>query len=631
MAEAAWNPDDDFLRSSNIARFMARHGFASHHELQEAWVSDPVWFWATVADTFELTWYERPARTLDASDGAPWARWFPGGVTNLVEWCVERHPDDALALVAETESGDVRRLTYADLSALVAEVAGGLRALGVARGDRVGILLPLGPEAIASLYACAKIGAIAVPFFSGYGADAVADRLRDAGADLLIAADGFRRRGRAIDLAATAELAARAAGTGRVVVWPLLAAPGASPFMDAAPVVRCERLPAEHPFLIAYTSGTTGRPKGAVHVHGGFPLKAAAEIALNCDQRDGELLFWPTDPGWIMAPLTALGAAVRGQALLLYDGAPDHPAPSRIAEMIARHGVVIFGTSPSFVRSVMKRADHGFDRGLPSLRVLASSGEPWNETAWRWYFERVGGTRCPVVNLAGGTEAGSLLGVTPVLPIAPCGFNSPCPGIDADVFASDGTPAAPGEIGELVVRQPWPGRTHGFWNDRSRYLQAYWSRWTDVWVHGDWASCDVEGSWFLRGRSDDTMMIAGKRVGPAEVESVLTDHPAVVDAAAVSIPEEIKGESIVCLVVARDGSSSLEDQLRMAVADKLGKAFVPAAVYVVPALPRTRNGKIVRRLIRDALVGCEGGDLSSIENPEVVHDIRRLSGVTAGI
>jgi acetyl-CoA synthetase len=623
--EAAWEPDADFLTHSNVARFKARHGLGSYEELQRASTTDPEWFWSAVVEDLGFQWYRRPERVLDHSAGNAWPRWFPGGVTNLVASCVDRHDPDRLAYVWEGEDGATRRVSFGELRALVSRIAGGLRSAGVGEGDRVGLFLPLVPEAFASLYACAKIGAIAVPVFSGFAADAVAARLRHAEAKVLITADAFSRRGNVIAMRAVAEAAAASApSVRRVVVWSRLGDGDWEAFLDAEPATESQPVASDHPFLLAYTSGTTGMPKGAVHTHAGFPLKSATEVVYHLDQRDGELLFWTTDLGWIVAPLIALGGGMAGRPLLLYDGAPDHPTAARVAELVDRHSVALLGASPTWARAVMRRPDHGFERPPASLRVLGSTGEPWNEAPWRWFFESVGGSRCPVVNLAGGTEAGSLLGVAPIRPLKPRSFNTPCLGIDADVFRGDGRPAAAGELGELVVKQPWLGQTKGFWRDDARYLETYWRRWPHVWAHGDWASKDAEGFWYLHGRSDDTIMVGGKRVGPAEVESALSSHPRVLDCAAVGVDHELKGEAIWCFVVLRDGEEPFEDELRALVGERLGRAFAPERVLAVPALPRTRNAKVVRRAIREAVTGAPSGDQSSLENPEAVVELRRL-------
>lgn len=629
--DVAWYPDSDFLTSSNVAGLADRLGFDSYEQLQRASIDDIEWFWAAVADDVGFEWYRRPERTLDSSRGNAWPEWFPGGMTNLVLSCVDRHPGERLAYIWESEEGAVRTMSFGELSTLVSAIAGGLRAGGIKSGDRIGIYMPLVPEALASLYACAKLGAIAVPMFSGLAADAVAARLRLAEATLLITADAFPRRGRRIEMRRIAEEAAAASTVERVIVWPRLEGGNWQDFLGADPVEDAEPLPSNHPFLLTYTSGTTGVPKGAVHTHVGLPLKAATEIIYHADQRDGEPFFWMTDLGWIVAPLVALGAGMGGQPMVLYDGAPDHPGRSRVAELVDKHSVAILGASPTWVRSLMRSPDHGFDRPSPSLRVLASSGEPWNEAPWRWFFERVGGSRCPIVNLAGGTEAGSILGVATTRPLKPCSFNTPCLGVDADVVAPDGRPVEPDALGELVVKQPWVGQTRGFWRDDARYQATYWSRWPETWVHGDWASRDSDGYWYLHGRSDDTINIAGKRIGPAEVESVLAADDRVLDCAVVGVPHEVKGEAIWCFVVLSDAADgNAEEDLSALVGARLGRSFGPERVLAVPQLPRTRTAKVVRRAIRAAVTGGETGDLSSVENPEAIDAIRLLAAPKAG-
>jgi len=631
-ADLAWQPSDDFLTNSRLARLTTRLGFGSYDELRRASIAEIEWFWGAVADDLGFDWLEPPNRVLDRSRGNPWPDWFPGGVTNLVLSCVDRHDPTRVAYVWEGEEGAVRTMSFGELSALVSAIAGGLRAHGVGSGDRVGLYLPLVPEALASLFACAKVGAVAVPMFSGFAPDAVAARLRLAEARLLLTADGFYRRGRAVDLRAAARQAARdAPSVEHVVVVPRLGErdAGWEAFLGSDPVHEPEPVPASHPFLLTFTSGTTGTPKAAVHTHAGLPLKSATEVGYHADQRDGELFFWMTDLGWIVAPLVALGTGMLGQPMFLYDGAPDYPGPGRIADLVARHSVAILGVSPTWVRSLMRRDDHGFDEPPVSLRVLTSSGEPWSEVAWRWFFERVGGSRCPIVNLAGGTEAGSLLGAVPVRPLKPCSFNSHCLGVDADVLGEDGRPVEPGELGELVVKQPWVGQTRGFWHEDERYLATYWNRWPNVWAHGDWASRDEDGFWYLHGRSDDTINVAGKRVGPAEVESVLVRDARVADCAAIGVPDELKGETIWCFVVlAAAFEPDVEHDLRSLVAQRLGRAFAPERVIAVADLPRTRSAKIVRRAVRAAVTGGDVGDVSSLENPEAIGEIQRA--VSAG-
>jgi acetyl-CoA synthetase len=378
----------------------------------------------------------------------------------------------------------------------------------------------------------------------------------------------------------------------------------------------------EHPLFIAYTSGTTGRPKGAVHVHGGFTVKIAEEVAFQFDCRPGDRLFWFADFGWIMGPWEVVGTLATGATLCLFEGAPDFPDVDRLWAYLAAHQVTILGISPTLVRSMMAHGDDPVRRhDLSSLRILGSTGEPWNAEPYRWFAEVVGGGRCPVINISGGTEVGAcFLSPHPVQPLTAMTLGGPALGMAVDVFDDDGHPVR-GEVGELVCTKPWPGMTRGLWQAPERYLETYWDRWSDVWVHGDWALVDDDDQWYLRGRSDDTIKVAGKRLGPAEVESALVGHPAVAEAAAVGIPHEVKGEALWCYVVVAAGaveSDELRTELITVVADALGKSFRPSGLRFVDALPKTRSAKVVRRAIRATAIGADPGDLSSLEDPTTV-------------
>ncbi|HSL33484.1 MAG TPA: AMP-binding protein, partial [Candidatus Limnocylindrales bacterium] len=453
---------------------------------------------------------------------------------------------------------------------------------------------------------------------------------------------GFLRRGAPVPMKAVADEAADLAPTiRRILVVRRLGTRAATPWdpsrdrwwdeaiaaaADAAPLAPPPPTDPETPYMLIYTSGTTGRPKGAVHVHGGFPIKAAQDLAHTFELRSGDALFWFTDLGWMMGPWAISGSLLRGARLVLYEGAPDHPGPDRLWSIAARHGVTHLGLSPTVVRALIPHGPEPVRAHQPAaLRVLGSTGEPWDPDSWWWYFREVGRGFLPIVNYSGGTEvSGGIVGCNVITPIKPASFNGPCPGTAADVVASDGT-SLRGDVGELVIRAPLPGMTRGFWRDPARYVETYWSRIPATWVHGDWAIVDDDGYWYIRGRSDDTLKVAGKRVGPAEVEAAATAHPSVVEAAAIGIPHEIKGEAIVVVCTVRRGESDGDD-LRAAigrrVVDDLGKTLRPEAVVVVPALPKTRSGKIMRRVVRAAFLGLDPGDLSALDDPTTIEAIR---------
>ncbi len=387
----------------------------------------------------------------------------------------------------------------------------------------------------------------------------------------------------------------------------------------------------EAPYMVIYTSGTTGLPKGTVHVHGGFPLKAAQDLAHTFDLRRGDALCWFTDLGWMMGPWAISGALLLGARLVMYEGAPDWPDAGRLWSLVARHRITHFGLSPTLIRALRIHGETPVrDHDLGSLRVIGSTGEPWNPDPWRWCFEVVGGGRLPIVNYSGGTEiGGGIVGCSLLRPIRPTSFNGPCIGMAADIVDASGR-SVRGAVGELAIRAPWPGMTRGFWAepDDDRYLETYWRRQPGLWIHGDWAATDGDGYWYIHGRSDDTLKVAGKRVGPAEVEACAVAHPAVAAAAAIGVPDELKGEAIVVLCVPRPGvtwDATLAGEVAALVVHDLGKPVRPKAVVAVPDLPRTRSGKVMRRVARAAWLGDDPGDTSALENPASVEAIAQLA------
>jgi acetyl-CoA synthetase len=638
--EIIWRPTPEVIERARITRLMRSLGVHTLEELQRRSVDDPEWYWSGVVRDLGLRWLTPYTRVLDDTRGPAWPTWFPGGRLNFADNCLDRNLDAGRgpkpAIVWEGDDGQTRTLTYAELAREVNRLANALRSLGVAEGDRVGIFLPMSPEAAIATLAVVRIGAIYTPCFSGFGAQAVASRLQDSEAKVLITADGFQRRGQTVRLKETADEAlAQCPTVRRVLVYRRLGrdipwATGRDLWWHEAVASQSEQcavvpVEADRPCLVIYTSGTTGKPKGTVLTHGGFLLKAAHDFAYCHDVGEDDRLFWLTDLGWLMGPMLFTAALALGGTAVVFEGVPDYPKPDRLWALVETHRITVMGMSPTAVRALMPHGpEHVHAHDLGSLRILGSTGEPWNPEPYRWLFENAGKARLPITNYTGGTEiSGGILGCFPIAPIKPCSFTGPIPGMAAEVFDENGRPVR-GAVGELVVTRPWPGMTAGFWRDPDRYLDTYWSRWKDVWVHGDWATIDGDGFWYIQGRSDDTLKIAGKRLGPAEVESVLVGHPAVAESGVVGVPHEVKGEAIVCFVVLRPGhtpSDALRAELSDRVASQMGKALKPDRILFTRDLPKTRSAKIMRRVIRATYLGREPGDLSSLENPAAVKAI----------
>jgi acetyl-CoA synthetase len=616
--EVVWRPDEATIEHANATRLVRRAGAADYAELVRRSQDDPAWFWPLCVEDMGIEFSEPWTQVFDDSRGPEWTTWFVGGKLNIARTCVhrwaERRPN-AVAAVGLAEDGSRRELTFAELSRDVARLAEELVALGVEPGDRVAIFLPMSPEVAVASNAVAHVGAIQVPIFSGFAAPAVAQRLEASEAKVVITQQVSSRRGKPVPMLSILEEAMQLANASPAVVlapFELDHRPGGLPPLEVC---------SEHPYLLTYTSGTTGKPKGVVHVQGGFLVSIAREACYQADVHEGDVLHFATDMGWIMGPWTVVGVGALGGTIVFAEGAPDWPAPDRLWRIVEQERVTSLGLSPTLTRALLPHGDPAGD--LSSLRTFVTTGEPWNPEPYRWLFHTVGRSRVPVINCSGGTEVGAcFLSPTPAQPIKEVSLGGPALGMAMDVVDADGNSLiGTGEVGELVCRKPFPGMTRGFWRDPDKYIETYWSRLPGVWVHGDWASVDEDGYWFLHGRSDDTMNIAGKRIGPAELESAAVSHPAVREAAAIGVPHEVKGETAWIFASLLPGAEATEQEVADHVAAELGKAFKPDRVFFVDALPKTRSAKIVRRALKAKALGRDPGDLSSLENPESLDAI----------
>ncbi|MCY7348391.1 MAG: AMP-binding protein, partial [Pyrinomonadaceae bacterium] len=660
---------------AQLTKFMRQVGVNSFDELYRYSIADVEKFTAEILRFLDIKFNPPYEKLLDTEHGIEFPNWCAGAGLNITEMCLDRWQTDEMkdqpAIIWEGEEGEVRQVSYAELLEQVEFCAAGLRANDLEKGDAIGIHLPMMIETVVAILAINRIGAIAVPVFSGYGVEAISSRMNAVGAKAIFTSDVFPRRGKDIYSLSSASKAVENSPTIEkvFVVLRRIEKYGEDTslvkFLSPEEVLELrldlhnsietlnkrwkdskrdfsyvnfkdlliknteqtnfvEPTLAEDPLIILYTSGTTGKPKGIAHTHLSFPIKAAQDMAFGTDVGKGTRISWLTDIGWMMGPWLIYGALINGATICIYDGAPDFPKPDRMWEFAAKHKVEILGISPTLIRTL---AAHGDElpkkHDLSSLRAFASTGEPWNPAPWWWLFEKVGDGKLPIINYSGGTEiSGGILMNNPLLPIKPCGFSAACPGIDADILNDKGESVGTGEVGELAIKKPWIGMARGFWQEPERYLETYWSRFENIWVHGDWAMTDADGHYFILGRSDDTLKVAGKRVGPAEVESLLVAHENVAEAAVIGIPDEIKGTKMIAFCVLKTGAGDdLETELKALVAKDMGKPLAPSRILFVAALPKTRNGKVMRRVIRSAYLGEDAGDLSALENLNSVEEI----------
>ncbi|WP_375786877.1 AMP-binding protein [Bradyrhizobium sp. Pha-3] len=639
-----WTPPAELVERSNLSAFLRATGQPDYDALAARADADPAWLVEEVFKFCDVRFYRAFDRVLDRARGEPWARWCVGGTTNIVLNCIDRHRGTAVwdkpFLIWEGEDKhEQRRLSYGEFAAAVGRLASGLRKLGIGKGDVVAIYMPNLPETFVAFFAILKIGAIVMPLFSGFGPDPIRARLNHGEAKAVITANGTRRRGVPAPLKSVLDEALEAAPSVQHVVvadrgglgidtpmragrdhwWDEIAREGAD--------LPTAEMDAEDPAILLYTSGTTGEPKGCVWTHISFIGSMVTRDMIICgDFKPTDLFFFFSDMGWMVGAMCACIPSFAGGRLLVAEGTPDYPDTGRFWRLIEEHKVTYLGVSPTIVRGMMRYGEEVEKYDLSSLRITASGGEAWTETPWRWFFEHVCKSKIPIINISGGTEVGGCIFTgTPNHPMNPCSFSRPALGVGADIVDMAGHRVPDGEVGELVLRHASIGLTKSLWKADQRYLESYWNTIPGIWVHGDFAVRGRDGLYYILGRSDDTIKISGKRVGPAELEGVLTATGKVAEAAVFSVPHPVKGSAIVCACVPITGlqeSSTLPEELSQALVHGMGASYRPERVLMVDDLPRTRNMKIMRRVLRAVFEDKDPGDLSALANPEAIAHIR---------
>jgi acetyl-CoA synthetase len=624
--------NDLFHPSSEI---VAKANVTEYESLHQKSITDLEDFWSQRAKEFD--WYQPWDKVLDSSN-KPFFKWFVGGKVNIVHNALERHllthRKNKLALIWEGEPGDTRTYSYFSLNREVCKFANVLRSMGAKKGDVITIYLPRIPEQVIAMLACAKIGAVHSVVYGGFSVEALAERIQDAESKILITADGGWLRGKIVELKNIADEAIARQGTIEHVI--VVKRTGQEIYMEAGrdywyddltnlPVAMGQSSPtevmdAEDPLFILYTSGTTGRPKGILHTHGGYMVYTATTHKYVFDIKDEDRWWCAADPGWITGHSYIVYAPlINGATSFMYEGAPNYPYPNRWWKLVENYGITILYTAPTAIRGLMRFGDSWVKRhDLSSLRLLGSVGEPINPEAWKWYHNVVGGDRCPIMDTWWQTETGGfMISPLPITPLKPGSATKPFFGIDADVVDEEGNSVKAGEEGYLVIKKPWPGMLRTIYKDPDRYKEQYWGKFKDMYQAGDSARKDEDGYIWVIGRIDDVLKVSGYRLGTAEVESALVSHPAVSEAAAIGLPHEIKGNAIYAYVILRAGlpqSESLIDELKNHVGHEMGPIAKPEVIEVVDSLPKTRSGKIMRRLLKARAMGLPEGDTSTLED-----------------
>ena len=639
MSDFEFIPTEKQIEESNIYKFMKKHNISSLEDLLIKSNEDLEWYWKSVDEDIGIVWDKQYAKVLDTSKGIAWSKWFVDGKTNIYKSSVEKFTKlspQKTAYYFESEDAKTSKITYSELDSKVSKLANGLKSLGVKKGDVVAIYLPMIEEAILSILAAAKIGAVQTVIFSGYSSESLHVRLKDCNAKILLITDGFHRKGKSISQKESVEIAVRDTFVEKTIV---IAYKGVDEYSESEKIIFYDKLvsgqsdvcdteilDSEDPLFILYTSGTTGRPKGVIHTHGGFSVFAGHQAAYLIDTQAQDTLFWPADIGWITGLVwNVYGLLIMGASAVIYDGGLDYPKSDRIWRMLSTYNATIFGISPTAVRLFKKNnVEPRKLFSLDKIKNIPTTGEPLDEDSWWWLYEKVGNKKIPIMNLSGGTEiGGAMLSVFPGMKIKPSTVGIPVPGMNLDIFDDDGNSVRK-KNGYLVIKSPWPAMTRGLLNDDDRYLQTYWSRFDNVWFHGDYVYVDENNLWYMRGRTDDVINVSGHRMSTAEIEHVIISHKKISDAASIAIPDDITGEAIVVFFVSDSDEKLHLSEISDHVAEKIGKLARPKLLFQLSDLPKTRTGKIMRRLLKSKLLGDTLGDLSSLENPWILDEIKKL-------
>lgn len=636
----AYKPSNDIIINSNITKILNKFNL-SYEEFLDKSIKEPEWFWTEFFNDINFKWLKFPDKIVEFKEKLYDTKWFINGKLNISLNCLDNSNKENLSVIEVDENSNEYKLTYKELEEKVNKLSNFLANNGVKENDVVALFMPLSLESVLSILALSRIGAIILPLFSGFGSDAVNLRLKISNAKYIISYKHNIRRNKLINME---EILFKSLNETEIKKIFLINKYNINDnfnlkniknieiidfnqYEKSLPYITIPEFDSYKELMIIYTSGTTGKPKGIVHYHSGFPIKSAQDMYHIFDIKPNDIITWITDIGWMMGPWLIFGALINKATIFIYNGSPDYPNIDIIWELTKKYNVNIVGLSPSYIRAISNKSNVN-KMELPSLKAIGSTGEVWDYNSWIWTFNNICKNKIPIINYSGGTEiSGGILGNVNIKDIKPLSFNTMVPGIYADVLDENGNSIV-NEEGYLVIKNHNPGLAKTFLNEHEKYLQTYWSKYDNIWYHGDLAYKDNEGFFFILGRADDTLKIAGKRIGPAEYETILNEHRDVKESAVVGVPDELKGNVPVAFITLKNeikdeiSLNELKKELFNSIIDKLGKPFALKEIYIVKDIPKTRNAKIMRRILRDILIYKEvKGDTSNLVNPEIIQDI----------